>query len=292
MHFSSARVYPSPLRRNLPIANGISVGSHIISIDADGAQSVFAVDLDGDGHIDVLSVSSRDDRIVWYKNTDGNGTLGPQRAISTSTIDPVSVFAADLDGDGDIDVLSASIGDDKIAWYENTDGLGTFGPQRVITTDADGTQSVFAADLDGDGDTDVLSASAFDNRISWYENTDGLGTFGPRQVISTELNLPVAVFAADLDGDGDKDVLSASASDDKLAWYENTDGLGTFGPQQVISTTGNFVVSVFAVDLDGDGDIDVLSASTVDDKIAWYENIDGLGTFGPQQVITTSANGA
>ncbi len=46
-------------------------------------------------------------------------------------------FAADVDGDGDLDVLSASSGDDKIAWYENTDGRGTFRPQHVITTAAD-----------------------------------------------------------------------------------------------------------------------------------------------------------
>ena len=44
-----------------------------------------------------------------------------------------SVFATDLDGDGDADVLSASAGDDKIAWYENL-GSGSFGPQQVITT--------------------------------------------------------------------------------------------------------------------------------------------------------------
>ncbi len=46
----------------------------------------------------------------------------------------------------------------------------TFGPQRVITTAADGAVSVHAADLDGDGDIDVLSASRWDDKIAWYEN--------------------------------------------------------------------------------------------------------------------------
>ncbi|NIQ19660.1 MAG: VCBS repeat-containing protein, partial [Gammaproteobacteria bacterium] len=62
-----------------------------------------------------------------------------------------SVFAADVDGDGDADVLSASTDDDKIAWYENLDGAGSFGPQQVITTLADIAQAVFAVDVDGDG---------------------------------------------------------------------------------------------------------------------------------------------
>ncbi len=46
------------------------------------------------------------------------------------------VHAADIDGDGDLDVLSASWADDKIAWYENTDGTGSIGPQQVITGQA------------------------------------------------------------------------------------------------------------------------------------------------------------
>jgi hypothetical protein len=50
----------------------------------------------------------------------------------------ISVYAADIDGDGDMDVLSASANDDKIAWYENTDGAGTFGAQNVISTAANG----------------------------------------------------------------------------------------------------------------------------------------------------------
>ena len=90
----------------------------------------------------------------------------------------------------------------------------------------------------------------------------------------------------DLDGDGDADVLSASANDDKIAWYENLGG-GSFGVQQVITTSAAGAWSVHAADLDGDGDADVLSASDYDNKIAWYENLGG-GSFGPQQVITTN----
>ena len=76
--------------------------------------------------------------------------FGVQQVITTATDGAESVYATDLDGDGDMDVLSASSGDDKIAWYENL-GSGNFGPQQVITTAADGATSVYAADLDGDG---------------------------------------------------------------------------------------------------------------------------------------------
>ena len=76
---------------------------------------------------------------------------------------------ADLDGDGDLDALSSSANDSRIAWYEN-EGSGNFGVQQTITTSAGSVQDVYAADLDGDGDLDLLSASFFDNRVTWYEN--------------------------------------------------------------------------------------------------------------------------
>ena len=71
-----------------------------------------------------------------------------QHVISTSANYAVSVYAVDVDGDGDMDVLSASRSDDKIAWYEN-DGSESF-TEHVISTSADNAYSVNAADVDGD----------------------------------------------------------------------------------------------------------------------------------------------
>jgi hypothetical protein len=255
-----------------------------------GAVSVYAADLDGDGDKDVLSASRFNDKIAWYKNLDGKGTFGPLQLITSAADWPTSVYAADLDGDGDMDVLSASLNDDKIAWYKNIDGKGTFDTLRVISLTADAAESVYASDLDGDGDMDVLSASIYDDKIAWYKNMDGKGTFGTQQVITTQTDAPYSVYASDIDGDGDMDVLSASYADNKIAWFKNTDGKGTFSTQQVISVLADKAVSVYASDLDGDGDMDVLSASIADDKIAWYENTDGKGTFGKQQVITSETD--
>ncbi len=258
----------------------------VITTSAEAAHSVYSIDLDNDGDLDILSASGRDNKIAWYEN-NGNGNFGTQQVITTSTQGAYCVYAADFDGDGDFDVLSASFMDDKIIWYKN-DGNSNFVKQQVITTSADGVMSVYAADLDGDGDLDILSASYNDDKIAWYEN-DGSGNFESQQVITTFADKATSVYAEDLDNDGDFDVLSASYNDDKIAWYEN-DGNGNFGAQQVITNFTDGAWSVSAKDLDGDGDFDVLSASYSDNKIAWYEN-DGNGNFGAQQVITTSTQG-
>ncbi len=316
---------------------------NVISTQADFAQSVYAADIDGDGDLDVLSASINDSKVAWYENVDGQGQFGGQRVISAVAFGAIAVYAANLDGDEDLDVLSASSFDNKIAWYESFAGKGlvqfnvvdvasgfdqVYGPhavhttdvdgdgdqdvlsasyndgkiawyknnggvigsQQVITTIASGARDVFAADIDGDGDQDVLSASDYDNSIRWYENFDGLGAYELVHVITTSANNAYAVFAADLDNDGDVDVLSASFEDDRVAWYENLDGKGTFGEQLNISKAAKGATDVIAYDLDGDGDQDVVSASAFDDKIAWYENLDGNGLFGQQRVISTNAD--
>jgi len=264
----------------------------IISINADGACDVSAADIDGDGDMDILSASFSDDKIAWYENLDGQGNFSIEQIISTEAEGAWNLSVTDIDGDGDMDVISASRYDDKVAWYENTDGLGNFGVQQVITTNALSARSVCSTDLDGDGDVDILSASYDDDKIAWYENTDGLGNFGVQQIITTNADEATCVYATDIDGDGDMDVLSASSKDNKIAWYENIDGQGSFSVQKIITINAYNAQSVFASDMDADGNMDVLSASSNDGKIAWYENTDAHGSFGSQQIITNNEIGA
>ncbi|MFK7749373.1 MAG: FG-GAP repeat domain-containing protein, partial [Kordia sp.] len=261
-----------------------AVGGHkVISVTENFTQSVYAADIDGDGDMDVLSASINYDHIIWYEN-DGQGTFGDGQII-TALDDTSFVSAADVDGDGDMDVLSASYYDDKIMWFENIDGLGTFGTQQTISTLTNGARIVRASDVDGDGDLDIVSGSHRDNKIAWYENTDGQGTFGSQQIITTGAVQLAHLFINDVDGDGDMDIVSDYHN--SVVWFENTNGQGTFGARQVIGYT--FTAStnlLFPTDFDSDGDIDVLCfTADPNDEIVWFENTDGQGTFGSEQLV-------
>ncbi|MCP3916822.1 MAG: hypothetical protein GY711_14810 [bacterium] len=187
----------------------------------------------------MLSTAMFDDTVAWFENL-GGGSFGPPQIITNEALNVRGVFAADLDGDGDADVLSTSLSNGTIAWHENL-GLGSFGPERTLMTGEPGASSVYATDLDLDGDVDVVSSSWGDGRVAWYDNLGG-GSFGPKQVITTQVDNPYWVYATDLDGDGDADVLSSSDSDGKVAWYENRHPLGRLGTTYcapaVINSTG------------------------------------------------------
>lgn len=273
---------------NLDGAGNFSEGTRVAAKSNDIA-SFHAADMDADGDADLLYSSSP--VTAWYENTDGLGDFGEEHIISTQKIG--EVFPADLDGDLDMDLV---ITGGPISWIEN-DGTGNFGEPRDIALESPGPWFVHAADIDGDDDLDVLMGKR--DLIAWYENTDGLGSFGTRTEIAIrpEWVFPQSVDVMDLDGDGDNDAI-ASWGDGRIEWYQNTDGRGDFAASRVISRdfdgsspANPFTVSV--ADLDGDGDPDLLSASADDDKIAWFANTDGLGTFGDQIVISKlGASGA
>ncbi len=211
-----------------------------------------------------------------------------------ATNNPSSVFGADLDGDGDIDMISSSIFDDKIAWYENLNGQGNYGNQQVISLEATDANSVFAIDIDGDGDIDVVSGSGNFNegKVAWYENIDGLGNFGDQIVIAEEPMAYRSIFSADLDGDGDNDILASYTNPNggKLVWYENLDGLGTYGTENILNNNAITVIAIFAADIDGDGDMDVLSGAGSNSPLGWYENMNSQGQFGSIRTISNSGN--
>ncbi|SDI45103.1 T9SS type A sorting domain-containing protein [Winogradskyella thalassocola] len=253
------------------------------------AISVFAIDIDGDSDLDVISGTREDNIIAWYENMDGEGSYSERIIVATNVSSPESVYATDIDNDGDNDIIFSGIS--KIGWYENEDGNGSFGEAQIINSSAQAVTSVVSIDIDGDGDMDVLSSSRLNDRIGWYENLNGNGNFGSQQAISSNADDAKDVYAADLDGDGDMDVISASRGDDKIAWYENANGNGDFGAEQILTTDANGAASVYASDIDGDGDKDILFASTYDDKIAWFENLDSEGSFSTEQIITMNADG-
>src|SRR5690606_32938402 len=136
---------------------------------------------------------------------------------------------------------------DGLSWFEKIDG--SYDIQRYIYYES-GMDYIYLNDLDSDGDFDVLGFNEHDDELVWFENLDGVGNFGPKTIISTTCNNPTMAAVADIDQDGDLDIVLTSSDDNKVAWYANLDGQGSFGSEQVISSTVGSANDIKTSDID------------------------------------------
>ncbi|MGB2896562.1 MAG: VCBS repeat-containing protein, partial [Anaerolineales bacterium] len=100
----------------------------------------------------------------------------------------ISVYAADVDGDGDLDILGAAYYAGDVAWWENTVGDGSAWTEHTVDPAFNGARSVFAADVNGDDDLDVLGAAADADEIAWWENRGGQFAFSTTDTAPPSMN--------------------------------------------------------------------------------------------------------
>ena len=251
-----------------------SFTEHILTNNADFSKEVKIADLDLDGDLDIVGVSEFDDIIRWYEN-DGSQNF-TETSISIFTGGP-EIEIADLDADGDLDVIASQSG---IVFVENT-GPPNF-TNTIIAADGQNIRSLEVVDIDKDGYLDILAVSISPTpQIAWYKN-DGSLNF-TENIIDQDLNQELA-YAADINGDGNMDVVASSVNGGYIRWFEN-DGTNTFTKID-LTPPGPSPREISPNDLDGDGDIDLIVGDLQFDFLIWLEN-DGTGVF-TERFITTA----
>jgi len=234
------------------------------------ASFIYTADVDSNGYIDVLVACCEGgvNRMGWIEN---HGNLSFTDHIVMSNWDHAnSVYTADIDLDGDVDLLGTAsgrtTGNGEIAWFEN-DGSQVFTKHLILSTGAR-PSCVIALDIDFDLDVDVVASVCQLNQIMCFEH-NGSHEF-TQNVIGYGFNRPHSVDTADFDNDGDIDILAGAINNDKISWLEN-DGALNF-TQYVITNNYDGAADVYAADVDRDGDIDFLGTAHYADQIKWWEN--------------------
>jgi hypothetical protein len=276
-------------------------------------------DLDGDGDLDLAvaslgSVVPSEERIgsVVLLLADGSVDGVPSfeaRTVLNGVARVSDVSAADLDGDGDLDLAVAMFGLYKTGgalWLERRPD-GRY--KRHVIVQRNGVSHVPVADFDGDGRTDVLVLISQEHEELLLLVGRGRGRFEPYPLFAG----PHPMFGlsgcevCDLDGDGDLDVLFANG--DALDqdphpkpwhgahWLENRTepgGRPQFTHHELVRFPGAY--SAVPGDLDGDGDLDVVVTSMLNrwdqpdrQSLIWLENA-GAGAFVPHPVDTAPAS--
>ena len=219
-------------------------------------------------------------------SVDGTLDLNAKGRISDDSDGVTSVYAMDIDDDGDADVFSASIGDGTVAMFENLGDEG-FSDRIVLGENIGKPYSVRTGDLDTDGDLDVVVAALSDNAVIWFPNTGG-GSFGTATDLISDVPGASYAMAVDLDGDLDHDVVYTSYEGDYVAYVENL-GQGNFAKPVRIDEEIDGAWHADVADLDSDGRQDVIVASGLDDTVQWFRN-EGDGEFSDKKVLSSTSD--
>ena len=236
-------------------------------------RATLPLDADGDGDADVLATGVGD--AVLYRN-DGTGLMQPVAdAFGTTPPQPDAAIpaAADLDGDGDTDLVMATGSGTADVWFN--DGQGGFSAgQDLGALSGGGDQAQFAlADLDADGDPDLVFADAGATAVRIWFN-DGRGAF--TAATAPSLDNAARVAAGDVDGDGDIDLVFGLASGTAIGLNDGQGGITATVSATLPRGDGGLALG----DLDGDGDPDLVVGNPVGNvnNQVWFN--DGNGGFG------------
>lgn len=275
-----------------PIFEFVS-NNFLSNVDVGSNSNIIFMDMDNDGKKDIFS-GSAEQRIVYFKNT--GTTVSPAFNLITDSI-PMQISPdnyymapalADLDNDGDKDMILGSYITDSLWYYKNTGSASNFVFTKIAVGNTIGITGVGQSsapafvDINNDGDMDLFTGNSA-GKINYYENTGSASNFNFVLISNFYFNIDAGSESiprfVDLDGDGDKDLLIGTLNG-TVSYYKNT---GTSTSANFVLETNNYAgVKMYSnacpefTDIDTDGDIDMFIAN-IKGGIYYYENRDIIG---------------
>jgi hypothetical protein len=232
-----------------------------------------SVDVDADGHVDIVVPDGPDSRnVVWFRNPGpDSGARWTRTPIGSYGTWAHDVEVGDIDGDRHVDVVTRSKDGPVILWLQVTPSDWS----KSVISDRSG-EGTAVADVDDDGDLDVLIGGF------WLENRDAAGTAWAEHQLA-DMN-SASIFVADIDGDDRSDVfIGPNEAEGPVVWYRSARGK----PRTITKDSGGMYHTFKAADMNGDGEVDLATAAMFGKVTVWL-NIGG-GKSWKRHVVSSDA---
>ena len=285
---ANARFMRPPPRSDSPdTPELVRFSEHLVHRGFNYAYAMSAADITGNGSLDIVAADTNVGLYLFENDGKGNFTKHVVRRRVGEWLERHAI--ADINGDGKLEIVSVDNTNGCLVYFEyDGDPRETSSWRHHYITEGGlpGAYDLTIADLDGDGDLDVAASGwRIGNQFAWFENRNGMWV---KHMIEEGLPETRAIRAVDLDGDGHPDLLGAVSRGNALVWYRNPGDPRTDPWEKHVIDTGVGPHHGQAVDMDVDGDLDLVMAlrgsdgSSEDglDQIVWYEN-EGSPEVGP-----------
>jgi hypothetical protein len=279
----SWRAVPGVLALSSSGAN--SATAHLLASGYSGAFGVEAADLDGDGDVDIIGVAERSNRLAIWHNDGAHPPAFTNEILDSSFPAVGAVFAADLDGDQDLDIVASSGSrTGRVTCYLNSGGSPATWTAQDVETSWGETWEISAADVDDDGNVDIIGTSLSRDAVVWWRNDGQTPVTWTRQTVDSAFDGAHSARAHDMDGDGHTDIVGCGTLVDEVAWWRNGGDSPPTWTKHVIDSGFGGGRSVRIADIDNDGDPDVAAAG-FGGGVQWWSNDGGDPLVWNPQVV-------